>query len=153
MKSPSIGFLNKIYHPNIDEASGSVCLDVINQQWSPMYDLVNIFEVFLPQLLLYPNPTDPLNAEAAAVQLKSQKQYEERVREYVRKYAGGSLHNIAPLESLEIAQVEVPDGMVIDKLSETSGCELLDLSEDAYDAAGGQTEEKEAATVAEELKE
>lgn len=43
--------------------------------------------------------------------------------------------------------------MVIDKLSETSGCELLDLSEDAYDAAGGQTEEKEAATVAEELKE
>ena len=67
--------------------SGSVCLDVINQTWSPMYDLVNIFEIFLPQLLLYPNPSDPLNAEAASLQIKSADQYNEKVKSYVNKFA------------------------------------------------------------------
>ncbi|KKY14048.1 putative ubiquitin-conjugating enzyme h [Phaeomoniella chlamydospora] len=89
-KSPSIGFVNRIFHPNIDELSGSVCLDVINQTWSPMFDMINIFEVFLPQLLRYPNPTDPLNGEAAALLLREPKTYEAKVKEYVAKYASGS---------------------------------------------------------------
>ena len=71
-------------HP---DSSGSVCLDVINQTWSPMYDMINIFEVFLPQLLRYPNPTDPLNGEAAALLLREPKTYEAKVKEYVARYA------------------------------------------------------------------
>ncbi|KAM3065199.1 Ubiquitin-conjugating enzyme E2 4 [Clarireedia jacksonii] len=67
--------------------SGSVCLDVINQTWSPMFDMINIFEVFLPQLLRYPNPTDPLNGEAAALLMREPKSYDIKVKEYVTKYA------------------------------------------------------------------
>lgn len=87
IKSPSIGFTNKIYHPNIDENSGSVCLDVINQTWSPMFGLLNIFENFLPHLLRYANPSDPLNTEASNLMSKDEKLYNDRVKEYVNKFA------------------------------------------------------------------
>ena len=43
-------------------------------------DLVNVFEVFLPQLLLYPNPTDPLNGEAAALLMRDPSGYASRVK-------------------------------------------------------------------------
>ena len=70
-----------------------------------MFDMINIFEVFLPQLLRYPNPTDPLNGEAAALLMRDSKTYDTKVKgrthlyrcqivcadadliEYVSKYA------------------------------------------------------------------
>lgn len=52
-----------------------------------MFDLVNIFDIFLPQLLLYPNPKDPLNGEAANLLLKDQKKYNDKVKDYVKKFA------------------------------------------------------------------
>ncbi|KAG6821265.1 Ubiquitin-conjugating enzyme E2 8 [Arthromyces matolae] len=52
-----------------------------------MFDMINIFEVFLPQLLRYPNPNDPLNGEAAALLMRHPKEYEIKVKEYVQRYA------------------------------------------------------------------
>ncbi|KAK4358521.1 hypothetical protein RND71_020750 [Anisodus tanguticus] len=94
-KSPSIGFLNKIFHPNVDELQHSTSeengnaqsltgfiviaglalyvLDVINQSWSPM-------------LLLYLDPSDPLNGDAASLMMKDKNQYEQKVKEYCERY-------------------------------------------------------------------
>lgn len=43
-------------------------------------DMINIFEVFLPQLLRYPNPNDPLNGEAAALLMRHPKEYDIKVK-------------------------------------------------------------------------
>ena len=42
--------------------------------------MINIFEVFLPQLLRYTNPTDPLNGEAAALLMRDPKSYDAKVK-------------------------------------------------------------------------
>lgn len=52
-----------------------------------MFELVNVFDNFLPQLLSYPNPADPLNPEAASLMNKNLKKYELKVKEHVRRYA------------------------------------------------------------------
>jgi ubiquitin-conjugating enzyme E2 H len=45
-----------------------------------MYELVNVFRVFLPQLLLYPNPTDPLNGYAASLYLRDINAFNDKVK-------------------------------------------------------------------------
>lgn len=62
-------------------------------------DLINIFEVFLPQLLRYPNPADPLNGDAAALLLREPLGYDRKVREYVKRFANADSFEATDSES------------------------------------------------------
>ena len=50
-----------------------------------MFDLINIFDVFIPQLLQYPNAKDPLNTDAALTYIKDQQEYEKKVKYIFRR--------------------------------------------------------------------
>lgn len=77
-QAPSISFNCKMYHPNID-TSGKICVDILNSTWVPAMTLDKIL-LSLSSLLTDPNPSSPLNGDAASYYQKDRKAYDERVR-------------------------------------------------------------------------
>ncbi|XP_056635346.1 ubiquitin-conjugating enzyme E2 T-like [Diorhabda sublineata] len=86
---PSMKFITKIYHPNIDE-NGRICLDLIKMppvgSWKPTIGLEGLLTA-VRMLLEFPNPDDPLVAEIAE-EFKSQYQeFVNKAKMYTEKYA------------------------------------------------------------------
>lgn len=100
-----------------------------------MFEMINIFDVFLPQLLMYPNPADPLNPEAAGLMLKDPSRYEKKVKEYVAKYAKPQPSIDDTAAGTTEKAVEKPkesdiDGEILDDIEDgISLGEVSDLSE------------------------
>ena len=80
-KPPKVKFLTKMYHPNIYN-DGSICLDILQNQWSPVYDISSIL-TSIQSLLCDPNTKSPANNEAAELYSKNPKEYVQRVKEIV----------------------------------------------------------------------
>jgi len=86
MKPPKAKFIGKIWHPNVGQ-NGDICLDVLQNMWSPALTLEQLF-LSIASLLTDPNPESPMNSEAATLYKKNRQQYDERIRKLVAQCPG-----------------------------------------------------------------
>jgi ubiquitin-conjugating enzyme E2 A len=63
-------------------ADGNICLDILQNQWSPIYDISAIL-TSIQSLLADPNPNSPANAEAAKLFNENRREYNRKVKEVV----------------------------------------------------------------------
>jgi ubiquitin-conjugating enzyme E2 A len=80
-KPPMVKFITTMFHPNI-YADGKICLDILTNQWSPIYDVHTVL-TSIQSLLTDPNPDSPANAEAARLYTENIQEYFKRVKECV----------------------------------------------------------------------
>ena len=60
---PTAFFRTRCWHPNVDEATGAVCVQTLKQDWSSTLKLRDVL-VTISCLLIQPNPASALNEEA-----------------------------------------------------------------------------------------
>ena len=72
-----------MFHPNI-YADGAICLDILQNQWSPIYDIAAIL-TSIQSLLSDPNPASPANAEASQLFERDRREYNRRVKVLVEE--------------------------------------------------------------------
>lgn len=77
-KPPTVRFVSRMFHPNIYN-NGELCLDILQNRWSPTYDVAAIL-TSVQSLLNDPNPSSPANVEAATLFKDNKQEYERRVK-------------------------------------------------------------------------
>ena len=82
-KPPHVLMKTKVFHPNF-YVNGEICIDILKDQWSPIYDIKSIL-TSIQSLLADPNPLSPAIVEAAKLYNDNIQEYNKKVKECVEK--------------------------------------------------------------------
>ncbi|EEH41432.2 ubiquitin-conjugating enzyme [Paracoccidioides lutzii Pb01] len=63
---PKAAFKTRIWHPNVDESTGAVCVDTLKRDWEAKLTLRDIL-ITISCLLIHPNPDSALNSAAGSL--------------------------------------------------------------------------------------
>lgn len=80
---PVVKFITPCFHPNID-VHGVICLDILKDKWSALYDIRTIL-LSIQSLLGEPNNDSPLNARAALL-WPDEVEYKKQLNEFYEKH-------------------------------------------------------------------
>jgi ubiquitin-conjugating enzyme E2 D/E len=89
-KAPAVTFATRVYHPNVtNDSNGNICIAQLKpENWKPAGRLAAVLDA-VRQLLVEPNPDDPLEARIADEYRHQRGLFEKTAREYVQRYARG----------------------------------------------------------------
>ncbi|CAG8533765.1 12477_t:CDS:2, partial [Acaulospora morrowiae] len=83
-KPPSVKFITRIYHPNIDD-DGSICVNLLKTDvWKPATKISQVLEA-ISNLLENPNPDDALVASVAEVYNTDRQKFIKTAKDFVKK--------------------------------------------------------------------
>uniref|UniRef100_A0A7S3PLZ1 UBC core domain-containing protein n=1 Tax=Aplanochytrium stocchinoi TaxID=215587 RepID=A0A7S3PLZ1_9STRA len=84
---PRVQFTCEMYHPNV-YSDGTLCLDIIQKNWSPIYTTSSIL-TSIQSLLTDPNPESPANTDAAKLFETDKKAYRRKIRKVAERSLEG----------------------------------------------------------------
>lgn len=91
-QSPPVAhFRTKIFHPNVDPATGAVCVDTLKRDWKAELTLCDVL-VTITCLLVCPNPASALNAEAGQLMEEDFKEFGRKAQLWARMHATVPAH-------------------------------------------------------------
>ena len=100
-KPPKGYFLTKIFHPNVSQPNGDICVNTLKRDWNPAkWSLSHILQT-IKCLLIVPFPESSLNEEAGRLFMENYQEFFEQAKVYTEVHACPSAEQTRQVSELE----------------------------------------------------